>query len=173
METKHRILSNLSFIKFESKCSNNLDDHVCKSRYKTQVSLNGSRPSSFIGRNVKVGAAKRNPKSGGIASLVSPYLVTPAVLPTPKFSPAREVLADVAKEEWGVDGYGLIRVRSPDNEPDEGVIVSWDNDVEEVEKRLSHDLSRFEMIYDPRNDGSGSGRDGMVLVVELMTWRNI
>lgn len=99
--------------------------------------------------------------------MVSPCPVTPAVLPTPKFSPAREILADVAKEEWGVDGYGsmngLIRVRSPENEPEEedegeGVIVSWDNDVEEVEKRLSHDLSRFEMIYDPRN--GGSGRDG-------------
>ncbi|KAJ8565673.1 hypothetical protein K7X08_008249 [Anisodus acutangulus] len=108
----------------------------------------------------------RAKKSGGIASIVSPCPVTPAVLPTPKFSPAREVLADVAKEEWGVDGYGsmngLIRVRSPENEPDEGegVIVSWDSDVEEVEKRLSHDLSRFEMIYDPRNGGSGSGRDG-------------
>ncbi|XP_009596245.1 uncharacterized protein [Nicotiana tomentosiformis] len=106
----------------------------------------------------------RAKKSGGIASLVSPYPATPAVLPTPKFSPAREVLADVAKEEWGVDGYGsmngLIRVRSPENEhkeedEGEGVIVSWDSDVEEVEKRLSHDLSRFEMIYDPRDGGSG------------------
>ncbi|KAM3323308.1 hypothetical protein P3S67_004459 [Capsicum chacoense] len=110
----------------------------------------------------------RAKKSGGIASLVSPCPVTPAVLPTPKFSPAREILADVAKEEWGVDGYGsmngLIRVRLPENEPGEeedegeGVIVSWNSDVEEVEKRLSHDLSRFEMIYDPRN--GGSGRDG-------------
>ncbi|XP_015169750.1 uncharacterized protein [Solanum tuberosum] len=106
----------------------------------------------------------RAKKSGGITSLVSPCPVTPAVLPTPKFSPAREILADVAKEEWGVDGYGsmngLIRVRSPENEPEEedegeGVIVSWNSDVEEVEKRLSHDLSRFEMIYDPRNGGSG------------------
>ncbi|CAN4110447.1 unnamed protein product [Withania somnifera] len=109
----------------------------------------------------------RAKKSGGIASLVSPCPVTPAVLPTPKFSPSREISADVAKEEWGVDGYGsmsgLIRVRSPENEREEedegeGVIVSWDSDVEEVEKRLSHDLSRFEMIYDPRN--GGSGRDG-------------
>lgn len=90
--------------------------------------------------------------------------MTPAILPTPKFSPARDVLADIAKEEWGVDGYGsmngLIRVRSPENEPEEedegeGIIVSWDSDVEEVEKRLSHDLSRFEMIYDPRNGVSG------------------
>lgn len=96
--------------------------------------------------------------------MVSPCPVTPAVLPTPKFSPAREILADVAKEEWGVDGYGsmngLIRVRSPENEPEEedegeGVIISWNSDVEEVEKRLSHDLSRFEMIYDPRNGGLG------------------
>ncbi|CAL9759063.1 unnamed protein product [Musa acuminata subsp. burmannicoides] len=59
----------------------------------------------------------RAKKSGGIASLVSPCPVTPAVLPTPRFSPTREDLADMVKEEWGVDGYGsmkgLIRLRSP------------------------------------------------------------
>uniref|UniRef100_A0A803KLY7 PRLI-interacting factor A n=1 Tax=Chenopodium quinoa TaxID=63459 RepID=A0A803KLY7_CHEQI len=73
----------------------------------------------------------RAKKSGGIASLVSPCPVTPAVLPTPVFSPSREALVDMAKEEWGVDGYG-------------------ESDVEEhveVERRLDHDLSRFEMIY--------------------------
>lgn len=97
----------------------------------------------------------RAKRSGGIASLVSPYPVTPSVLPTPKFSPSREVLAEVAKEEWGVDGYGsmngLIRLRSPENgaEGEEGVIDSCVSDAEEVEKRLSHDLNRFEMIYDP------------------------
>ncbi|KAG8482684.1 hypothetical protein CXB51_024161 [Gossypium anomalum] len=57
-------------------------------------------------------------KSSGIASLVSPCPVTPAVLPTPIFSPSREVLGDMAKEEWGVDGYGsmkgLIWLRSPE-----------------------------------------------------------
>lgn len=61
---------------------------------------------------------------------------------------------DMAKEEWGVDGYGsmkgLIRLRSPrdDDEEDEG--GSSESDVEEhveVERRLDHDLSRFEMIY--------------------------
>ncbi|PSS14516.1 Large tegument protein like [Actinidia chinensis var. chinensis] len=102
----------------------------------------------------------RAKKSGGIASLVSPCPVTPAVLPTPIFSPSREVLGDMAKEEWGVDGYGsmkgLIRLRSPgnhmdahdDEEEDEG--GSSESDVEEhveVERRLDHDLSRFEMIY--------------------------
>ncbi|GMQ00658.1 hypothetical protein CsSME_00047654 [Camellia sinensis var. sinensis] len=102
----------------------------------------------------------RAKKSGGIASLVSPCPVTPAVLPTPMFSPSREVLGDMAKEEWGVDGYGsmkgLIRLRSPgndadaheDEEEDEG--GSSESDVEEhveVERRLDHDLSRFEMIY--------------------------
>ncbi|XP_076916711.1 uncharacterized protein LOC143576523 [Bidens hawaiensis] len=66
----------------------------------------------------------------------------------------------MAKEEWGVDGYGsmkgLIRLRSPgneadaaeDDEEDEG--GSSESDVEEhveVERRLDHDLSRFEMIY--------------------------
>ncbi|KAK9736034.1 hypothetical protein RND81_04G246000 [Saponaria officinalis] len=102
----------------------------------------------------------RAKKSGGIASLVSPCPVTPAVLPTPVFSPSREALVDMAKEEWGVDGYGsmkgLIRLRSPGqdetvddyDEEDEG--ESSESDVEEhveVERRLDHDLSRFEMIY--------------------------
>ncbi|CAN7038071.1 unnamed protein product [Brassica rapa subsp. trilocularis] len=94
----------------------------------------------------------RAKKSGGIAELVSPCAVTPAVLPTPMFSPSREVLGDMAKEEWGVDGYGsmkgLIRLRPDGNDDDEG--GSSGSDVEEhveVERRLDHDLSRFEMIY--------------------------
>jgi hypothetical protein len=102
----------------------------------------------------------RAKKDGGITSLVSPCPVTPAILPTPIFSPSREALVDTAKEEWGVDGYGsmkgLIRLRSPgndldvndDEEEDDG--GSSESDVEEhmeVERRLDHDLSRFEMIY--------------------------
>ncbi|KAG2333667.1 hypothetical protein Bca4012_016757 [Brassica carinata] len=43
----------------------------------------------------------RAKKSGGIAELVSPCPVTPAILPTPMFSLSREVLGDMAKEEWG------------------------------------------------------------------------
>jgi hypothetical protein len=103
----------------------------------------------------------RAKRAGGIAELVSPCPVTPAVLPTPRiFSPSREVLGDMAKEEWGVDGYGsmkgLIRLRSPghehelvEEEEDENG-GSSESDVEEhveVERRLDHDLSRFEMIY--------------------------
>uniref|UniRef100_A0A1D1ZAJ1 Centrosomal protein n=1 Tax=Anthurium amnicola TaxID=1678845 RepID=A0A1D1ZAJ1_9ARAE len=112
----------------------------------------------------------RAKKSGGIASLVSPCPVTPAILPTPKFSPSREGLVDMAKEEWGVDGYGsmkgLIRLRSPtanemrgpgeeEDDADEG---SGESDVEEhveVERRLDHDLSRFEMVY----PGGGAGEE--------------
>ncbi|XP_038901480.1 uncharacterized protein LOC120088333 [Benincasa hispida] len=103
----------------------------------------------------------RAKKSGGIASLVSPCPVTPAVLPTPMFSPSREALGDMAREEWGVDGYGsmkgLIRLRGSENkaevqeeEEEEGSGGSSDSDDEEhleVERRLDHDLSRFEMIY--------------------------
>ncbi|XVE60084.1 hypothetical protein DITRI_Ditri05aG0098300 [Diplodiscus trichospermus] len=99
-------------------------------------------------------------KSGGIASLVSPCPVTPSMLPTPIFSPSREVLGDMAKEELGVDGYGsmkrLIRLWSleaghDDEEDEEGRNNdrSSESDVEEhveVERRLDHDLSRFEMI---------------------------
>ncbi|KAK4285557.1 hypothetical protein QN277_002242 [Acacia crassicarpa] len=105
----------------------------------------------------------RAKKSGGIASLVSPCPVTPATLPTPVFSPAREDLMDMAKEEWGVDGYGsmkgLIRLRSgsptgveedADSDNNSGG-ASSDSDVEEerveVEKKLDHDVRRFEMIY--------------------------
>lgn len=108
----------------------------------------------------------RAKKSGGIAELVSPCPVTPAVLPTPMFSPSREVLGDMAKEEWGVDGYGsmkgLIRLRSDGHElgaydeDDEDEGGSSESDVEEhveVERRLDHDLSRFEMIY-PNYGGS-------------------
>ncbi|XP_010935341.1 uncharacterized protein [Elaeis guineensis] len=113
----------------------------------------------------------RAKKAGGIASLVSPCPVTPAILPTPKFSPTREGLVDMAQEEWGVDGYGsmkgLIRLRSPsghetrpagagddEEDMDDG---SSESDVEEhleVERRLDHDLSRFEMVY-PGEEHSG------------------
>ncbi|XP_074556705.1 uncharacterized protein LOC141812593 isoform X2 [Curcuma longa] len=104
----------------------------------------------------------RAKKSGGIAPLVSPCPVTPAVLPTPELSPTREGLTDLVKEEWGVDGYGsmkgLIRLRSPsghDTRPGEEEDgneeeTSSESDVEEhleVERRLDHDVSRFEMVY--------------------------
>ncbi|KAL0461009.1 UNVERIFIED_CONTAM: hypothetical protein Slati_0728100 [Sesamum latifolium] len=128
---------------------------------------NNSRSAPFAPRNT-TSFIIRAKKSGGIAPLVSPYPMTPAVLPTPVLSPSREVLVDMAKEEWGVDGYGsmkgLIRLRSPvhemeaheDEEEDEG--SSSESDVEEhveVERRLDHDLSRFEMIYDPNNANAG------------------
>ncbi|CAH1434252.1 unnamed protein product [Lactuca virosa] len=96
----------------------------------------------------KKGNDKRN------TSLVSPCPVTPSVLPTPIFSSSREVLVDMAKEEWGVDGYGsmkgLIRLRSPGNDKDDEKGGSSEGDMEEhleVERRLDHNLSRFEMIY--------------------------
>ncbi|KAL0435480.1 UNVERIFIED_CONTAM: hypothetical protein Sradi_0255900 [Sesamum radiatum] len=84
------------------------------------------------------------------------------------YNNSREVLVDMAKEEWGVDGYGsmkgLIRLRSSghemeaheDEDEDEG--GSSESDVEEhveVERRLDHDLSRFEMIYNPNSVGVG------------------
>ncbi|KAM0905133.1 hypothetical protein ACQ4PT_017567 [Festuca glaucescens] len=102
-------------------------------------------------------------RAGGAAALVpSPCPVTPAVLPTPVLSPAREVLVEMAKEAWGVDGYGsmkgLIRLR-PQAAPGAGAWEeegdgsgSGESDVEEhveVERRLDHDLSRFEMVQLP------------------------
>ncbi|KAJ0510987.1 hypothetical protein HanIR_Chr11g0546891 [Helianthus annuus] len=129
-------------------------------RYFPKKKFNhGGRSAPYAPRNT-TSFLIRAKKSGGITSLVSPCPVTPAVLPTPIFSPSREVLVDMAKEEWGVDGYGsmkgLIRLRSPGNEADaaedeeEDEGGSSESDVEEhveVERRLDHDLSRFEMIY--------------------------
>ncbi|CAA0833441.1 PRLI-interacting factor- putative [Striga hermonthica] len=125
--------------------------------------FNNSRAAPYAPRNT-TSFIIRAKKSGGIASLVSPSPVTPAVLPTPIFSPSREVLVDMAKEEWGVDGYGsmkgLIRLRSPGHEmeahdeDDEDDGDSSDSDVEEhveVERRLDQDLSRFEMLYNPNS----------------------
>ncbi|XP_062198566.1 uncharacterized protein LOC133901275 [Phragmites australis] len=102
----------------------------------------------------------RAKRAGGVASLVSPCPVTPAVLPTPRLSPAREVLVEMAKEAWGVDGYGsmkgLIRLRSQAAADAGGAAGedsgSGESDVEEhveVERRLDHDLSRFEMVQLP------------------------
>ncbi|KAF7835955.1 metabotropic glutamate receptor-like protein P [Senna tora] len=46
----------------------------------------------------------------------TPCPLTPPILPTPIFSPLSEFWIDMAREEWGVDGYGsmkgLIRLRS-------------------------------------------------------------
>lgn len=134
-------------------------------RYFPKKKFNhGGRSAPFAPRNT-TSFLIRAKKSGGITSLVSPCPVTPAVLPTPIFSPSREVLVDMAKEEWGVDGYGsmkgLIRLRSgneadaPEEEEEEDG-GSSESDVEEhveVERRLDHDLSRFEMIY-PNYNGT-------------------
>ncbi|XP_054816623.1 uncharacterized protein LOC129316301 [Prosopis cineraria] len=126
---------------------------------------NNSRFAPFAPRNT-TSFLIRAKKSGGIASLVSPCPVTPAILPTPVFSPAREDLMDMAKQEWGVDGYGsmkgLIRLRSGSPKGDEDFPdnnsggASSDSDVEEerveVERKLDHDVRRFEMIY-PNSTG--------------------
>ncbi|KAG9137225.1 hypothetical protein Leryth_026792 [Lithospermum erythrorhizon] len=56
-------------------------------------------------------------KKSGIAELVSPYPVTPAVLPTPMFS---STVLVIWLRKRGVDGQGsmkgLIRLRSPGRE---------------------------------------------------------
>jgi hypothetical protein len=98
----------------------------------------------------------RAKRAGGVASLVSPCPVTPAVLPTPVLSPAREVLVEMAKEAWGVDGYGsmkgLIRLRADAGDAGGDDSGSGESEVEEhveVERRLDHDLSRFEMVHLP------------------------
>ncbi|CAD6223891.1 unnamed protein product [Miscanthus lutarioriparius] len=109
----------------------------------------------------------RAKRAGGVASLVSPYPVTPAVLPTPVLSPAREVLVEMAKEAWGVDGYGsmkgLIRLRADAGDATGDDSGSGESDVEEhveVERRLDHDLSRFEMIHLPDAAAAALGVGG-------------
>ncbi|KVH93732.1 hypothetical protein Ccrd_004209 [Cynara cardunculus var. scolymus] len=79
----------------------------------------------------------RAKEARGITSLFSPFPLTAVVLPTPKFSPSREVLVDMVKEEWSVNAYGsmkgLIRLRSPGNEAD----VAEDEEDEEGESSES------------------------------------
>ncbi|XP_058758622.1 uncharacterized protein LOC131631867 [Vicia villosa] len=93
----------------------------------------------------------RSKKSGGIASLVSPCATTPRILTTPTLSPLTEVVVEMAKENWGVDGYGtmkgLIRVRSRKEDSDKTENNGSDSEHLEVEKKLKSDLRRFEMIY--------------------------
>lgn len=142
--------------------NNNINNVNIKSNLKEmQQQNNRLKPRRFAKKKFSKSAplAPRNTtsflirakKSGGLASLVSPCAATPAVLPTPVFSPSREVLGDMAKEEWGVDGYGsmkgLIRLRSSGSgsEDDEG--EGEGEGVIDVERRLDHDLSRFEMVY--------------------------
>lgn len=108
----------------------------------------------------------RAKRAGGVASLVSPCPVTPAVLPTPVLSPSREVLVEMAKEAWGVDGYGsmkgLIRLRADAGDAAGEDSGSGESDVEEhveVERRLDHDLSRFEMVQLPAAAALGADDD--------------
>ncbi|XP_061342531.1 uncharacterized protein LOC133288729 [Gastrolobium bilobum] len=121
-------------------------------RFHQQKRKFGRLAAPFAPRNT-TSFIIRAKKSGGIASLVSPCPVTPAILPTPMLSPSTEVVFETAKEEWGVDGYGsmkgLIRLRSGkgDSDEDSDEIDGSGSERVEVEKRLDHDLSRFEMIY--------------------------
>lgn len=113
----------------------------------------------YVFRNI-ISYLIRVKKVGGIVFLVLFCFVIFVVFFTFVFFLSREVLVDMAKEEWGVDGYGsmkgLIRFRlfgydeivDDYEEEDEG--GSSESDVEEyveVERRLDYDLSRFEMIY--------------------------
>lgn len=91
--------------KFNKNINQNMNMGVNNNNYCYN---NNSRSAPFAPRNT-TSFLIRAKKSGGIASMVSPSPMTPAVLPTPIFSPSREVLVDMAKEEWGVDGYGSMK----------------------------------------------------------------
>lgn len=124
-------------------------------RFYQNKKFNDKRSAPYAPRNT-TSFLIRAKRSGGIADLVSPNPVTPSILSTPQLSPSRELLGDMVKEKWGVDGYGsmngLIRLKSPEHlyeDEDDGGLSS-DSDLEEhveMEKKLDHDLSRFEMIY--------------------------
>ncbi|KAG6383974.1 hypothetical protein SASPL_156240 [Salvia splendens] len=102
------------------------------------VGGNGERSAPYAPRNT-TSFLIRAKKSGGIAPVVSPFPVTPSVLPTPILSPSTE--AEIARHEDGRKMRGTS-----------------ESDVEEhveVERRLDHDLSRFEMIYNPNSGNAG------------------
>lgn len=118
-------------------------DKARRFHYQKRRFPGGGRPSApFAPRNT-TSFLIRAKKTGGIASLLSPCAVTPAILTTPSLSPSTEVVVEMAKEKWGVDGYGtmkgLIRLRS-----------GKENNGSEV--LLNNDLSRFEMIYPSSGD---------------------
>ncbi|CAH1423330.1 unnamed protein product [Lactuca virosa] len=132
-----------------------ISDHVSGDVEQLRWALRDVAISATGVAHGKKGNDKRN------TSLVSPCPVNSSVLPTPIFSPSRDVLVDMAKEEWGVDGYGLmkglIRLLSPGNDEEDEEGRPSEGDVEEhleVERREYHDLSIFEMIY-PNYNGAG------------------
>jgi hypothetical protein len=95
------------------------------------------------------------------------------------------VLVEMAKEAWGVDGYGsmkgLIRLRSQAAGAGAGVAAgdddsgSGESDLEEhveVERRLDHDLSRFEMVQLPAAAFSDDDARAARLEEENLTLRD-
>ncbi|KAL1567508.1 hypothetical protein AAHA92_02981 [Salvia divinorum] len=138
---------NLNFRNYKPPTLNELQH---QNRLRTRKTF----PKKKFNKNMTLnGEEKWWDSTGGFSISSDPVCVA--------LSPSTEVLGNMAKEEWGVDGYGsmkgLIRLRSlMHEEEDEG--DSSESDVEErveMERRLDHDLSRFEMIYDPNTGNAG------------------
>lgn len=140
-----------------------------RSRRALSVAPNGP-PKPAAPRNT-TSFLMRAKKSGGIASLVSPSPVTPAIIPTPVMSPFPAVrgLVDEANQEWGVNGYGsmngLIRLRSlelgredVDDNDSESDVEQGAQSVQQLEQRLDQDVSRFVMTY-PSNSVLNIGQN--------------
>lgn len=151
---------------------------------------NRVKTKRFYQRKLRAPRAPRNTSSfimrakrpGGLASLVSP--VTPAILPTPVLSPApryREGLVDEVNKVWGVDGYGsmngLIRLRSVEEgeRDDYGGTGESESELEQdshaesvqqLEQRIDHGLSRFEIVY-PSPSANGYKQSMEVRMEEL------
>ncbi|KAG8050349.1 hypothetical protein GUJ93_ZPchr0009g360 [Zizania palustris] len=142
---------------------------VARQGWKRKAAAAGERLGGAAAPRNTTSYLIRAKRAGGVASLVSPCPVTPAVLPTPQLSPSREVLVEMAKETWGVDGYGSMkgRIRLRSQAADAGVLPgedsgSGESDLEEhveVERRLDHDLSRFEMLQLPAAAGDDEDED--------------
>lgn len=132
---------------------------------------NRLKTRKFYPRKLRAPRAPRNTSSfimrskrpGGLASLFSP--ATPAILPTPALSPApryTEGLVDEVNKAWGVDGYGsmngFIRLRSVEEGERDDSCGTGDSEseleqdtcaesVQQLEQRIDHGLSRFEIVY--------------------------
>ncbi|KVH96447.1 hypothetical protein Ccrd_001465 [Cynara cardunculus var. scolymus] len=114
------VVEELIILLHSRNCSNKIDGRP-EDTFQRRNSIMVVNYPPFAPRNT-TSFLIRAKKAEAITPLVSPCPVTPVVLPTPNFSPSREVLVDIAKEEWGVDGYGFmkgsIRLRLPGNEAD-------------------------------------------------------
>ncbi|CAH1448052.1 unnamed protein product [Lactuca virosa] len=107
------------FFYFDDKPTQPPPDHHHSQLKKPTIATG---PSKFCSTEKK---GSREPPTSLLFPSVFESQANPSLYPsssiefqTPSFSPSRVILVDMAKEEWGVGGYGsmkgLIRLRSPE-----------------------------------------------------------